>query len=42
MSDPADRQLFLLDDAGWEAFWALLERPAQHKPRLAALLAEQD
>lgn len=39
-NDPADRNLFLLNDEQWEAFWAALEREAQVKPRLAALLAE--
>lgn len=37
MDDP---NLYLLNDEQWEAFWALLERPAEHKPRLAKLLAE--
>lgn len=35
----ADRRLFGLDDAAWESFQALLDRPAQAKPRLAELLA---
>jgi uncharacterized protein (DUF1778 family) len=35
----ADRRLFELDDAAWESFQALLDRPAQAKPRLAELLA---
>ncbi len=35
----ADRRLFGLDDAAWESFQALLDRPAQGKPRLAELLA---
>jgi len=35
----ADRRLFMLDDVAWESFQALLDRPAQAKPRLAELLA---
>jgi len=35
----ADRRLFGLDDAAWESFQALLDRPAQVRPRLAELLA---
>lgn len=36
----ADRRLFALDDAAWEKFLAVLERPVSAKPRLAALFAE--
>ena len=39
--DSADRNLFLLNDEQWEAFWAALERPAEDKPRLAQLLSER-
>lgn len=38
----ADRKLFLLDDAAWDEFLAILDRPAEPKPRLAALLSETD
>ncbi len=34
----ADRRLFGLDDAAWESFQGLLDRPVQAKPRLAELL----
>ncbi len=33
----ADRRLFLLDDAAWTEFNALLDRPAQHNPALEKL-----
>jgi uncharacterized protein (DUF1778 family) len=36
----ADRRAFALDDAAWTEFLAILDRPAQHKPRLAKLFAE--
>lgn len=36
----ADRRLFSLDDAAWETFLEVLDRPAAIKPRLAALFAE--
>jgi uncharacterized protein (DUF1778 family) len=36
----ADRRLFLLDTAQWEAFQEALERPVSEKPRLALLLQE--
>jgi uncharacterized protein (DUF1778 family) len=36
----ADRRLFLLDDAAWTEFLAVLDRPVSHKPRLAKLLAQ--
>lgn len=38
----ADRRWFAADDAAWQAFEALLERPAVYKPRLAELLADDD
>lgn len=36
----ADRRLFMLDDAAWAEFQALLDRPVTHKPKLVALLNE--
>jgi uncharacterized protein (DUF1778 family) len=36
----ADRRTFALDDAAWTEFLAILDRPTQHKPRLARLIAE--
>ncbi|MCX7864851.1 MAG: DUF1778 domain-containing protein [Novosphingobium sp.] len=36
-----DRRLFRLDDAQWQAFQDILDRPVQSKPRLARLLAEK-
>ncbi len=36
----ADRRLFLLDDAAWNEFQAVLDRPVVHNPRLAKLLGE--
>jgi uncharacterized protein (DUF1778 family) len=36
-----DRQLFRLDDAQWQAFEEILERPVTEKPRLAKLMAEK-
>lgn len=37
----ADRRLFVLDDAAWTEFLAVLDRPvAVHKPRLGKLFAE--
>jgi uncharacterized protein (DUF1778 family) len=36
----ADRRVFKLDDAQWRAFQEALDRPVQHKPRLAKLLSE--
>jgi uncharacterized protein (DUF1778 family) len=36
-----DRRLFRLDDAQWQAFRNVLDRPVQSKPRLARLLAEK-
>jgi uncharacterized protein (DUF1778 family) len=37
----ADRRLFLLDDAAWAEFNALLDRPVVFKDRLAKLFAEE-
>ncbi len=34
----ADRRIFKLDDEQWKAFQDALDRPVEHKPRLAALL----
>jgi len=36
----ADRRVFHLDDADWEAFQAALDRPVADKPRLRELLIE--
>jgi len=36
----ADRRVFKLGDAQWQAFQKSLERPVRHKPRLAALLSK--
>lgn len=36
----ADRRLFLLDDAQWEAFLAALDAPTKPRPRLELLLRE--
>lgn len=36
----ADRRLFVLDDAAWTQFVALLDRPVTHKPRLEKLFAQ--
>jgi uncharacterized protein (DUF1778 family) len=38
----ADRRWFQLTDIRWTDFEALLDRPAVHKPRLAALLESED
>jgi uncharacterized protein (DUF1778 family) len=37
----ADRRLFVLDDAAWTEFLAVLDRPVSPKPRLEKLFAEQ-
>jgi uncharacterized protein (DUF1778 family) len=37
----ADRRLFVLDDAAWTEFLAVLDRPVSHKPRLEKLFAEE-
>ncbi len=36
----ADRRLFIIDDAAWTQFNALLDRPVTHKPRLEKLFSE--
>lgn len=36
----ADRRIFALDEADWEAFQEILDRPVEHKPRLSRLLSE--
>jgi uncharacterized protein (DUF1778 family) len=36
----ADRRLFLLDDARWQAFLAALERPVKERRALRQLLTE--
>ncbi len=36
----ADRRLFIVDDAAWTQFTAVLGRPVTHKPRLEKLFAE--
>lgn len=36
----ADRRLFKLDDAQWQAFHQALDRPVQPLPRLKRLLTE--
>ena len=36
----ADRRIFALDDADWQAFQEILDRPVEHKPRLARLLSD--
>ena len=36
----ADRRHFLLDDAAWTEFTALLDRPVRYKPALAKLFAK--
>ncbi|AEF36057.1 MULTISPECIES: DUF1778 domain-containing protein [Mycolicibacter] len=33
----ADRRHFLLDDANWAEFSALLDRPVQYRPALAKM-----
>jgi uncharacterized protein (DUF1778 family) len=37
----ADRRLFVLDDAAWTEFLAVLDRPVSQKPRLEKLFTEQ-
>ena len=37
----ADRRLFLLDDAQWDAFEAALDAPPEDNPALRALLARK-
>lgn len=36
----ADRRLFVLDDADWGDFLAVLDRPVSPKPRLERLFSE--
>lgn len=36
----ADRTTFVLDDEAWEAFTAMLDRPAQVPPGLAELFSK--
>jgi uncharacterized protein (DUF1778 family) len=36
----ADRRLFVLDDAAWTQFTAMLDAPVSHKPRLEKLFSE--
>lgn len=36
----ADRRLFVLDDAAWAEFLAVLDRPVARKPQLEKLFAE--
>jgi len=38
VDNPADRRFFVLDERQWEVFQRLLERPAEDKPGLRALL----
>jgi uncharacterized protein (DUF1778 family) len=37
----ADRRVFVLDDAQWQAFVAALERPPADNPKLRRLLARK-
>ncbi len=36
----ADRRIFALDEADWQAFQEALDRPVEHKQNLARLLTE--
>ena len=36
-----DRRIFRLDDAQWQAFESILDRPVVKKPRLVRLLADK-
>lgn len=36
-----DRRLFMLDDAAWAEFLAVLDRPIAYKPRLEKLFASE-
>lgn len=36
----ANRRVFVVGDAAWREFLAVLDRPVSHKPRLEKLLAE--
>jgi uncharacterized protein (DUF1778 family) len=37
----ADRRLFMVTDAAWSQFLAILDRPVAHKPRLEKLFAAE-
>lgn len=37
----ADQRLFMLDDAAWSEFLAVLDRPVTHKPHLEKLFAAE-
>lgn len=37
----ADQRLFMLDDAAWTQFLAVLDRPVVHKPTLEGLFAAE-
>lgn len=37
----ADRRLFVLDDAAWNEFQAVLDRPVAHNPALEKLLGQR-
>jgi uncharacterized protein (DUF1778 family) len=36
-----DQRLFMLDDAAWTEFLAVLDRPIAYKPRLEKLFASE-
>lgn len=36
----ADRRMFAIDDAAWNEFEAVLDRPVSHNPRLTKLFVE--
>lgn len=36
----ADRRIFSVDEASWQEFQAILDRPVSSKPNLAKLLSE--
>jgi uncharacterized protein (DUF1778 family) len=36
-----DRRVFRVDEAQWQAFQEILDRPVTHKPALAKLLSEK-
>lgn len=38
----ADLRWFQINDAAWDEFEALLDRPVVNKPRLSALLSQED
>lgn len=37
----ADRRIFTIDEAAWNEFLAVLDRPVSRKPRLDTLFAER-